>query len=209
MEKHIYLVRHGQSESNADGIMRGHEAKLTDSGREQAMVAAERIKRIGVDSIISSPFPRAHDTAFFIGERVGLPVEVNELFSEWSEPSLANGKHRDHPDVRDMFFALYSEPDPAYRHEDEETFLELLDRAKAAEQVLKEHPASRLAVVSHGGFLTFLTGLLVFKREFNKTIFHHMILNMSMTNTGITYLKKKDEKSGWVLMTWNDQSHLG
>jgi len=82
MEKHIYFMRHGESESNVDGIYRGKEAKLTETGRKQASTAAGRIEKIGVEAIISSVFPRAHDTAVIIGERIGITTEPNDLFGE-------------------------------------------------------------------------------------------------------------------------------
>lgn len=210
MEKHVYFVRHGESESNVDGIYRGEEAQLTESGRTQARTVAERIRRLGVEAVISSTFLRAHDTASAIGERLDLPVETVKLFGEWAEPTHILGTHRDDPEreaERDAIFAAHH--DPHYRHHDEETFAELVARAEAALRALREHPASRICVVTHGGFLRILTGIIILGSDFTKKNFYRMLRHLLTTNTGITYVKLEDEARGWRMVTWNDQSHLG
>ncbi|MBU6388264.1 phosphoglycerate mutase family protein [Patescibacteria group bacterium] len=209
MEKHIYFVRHGESEENVDHVYRGRDAALTDAGKEQARVVAERIGRIGVDVLITSPFTRAADTAAVIGKHIGHTPEQNELFGEWLEPSHVMGLHRDHPERQAMFNAIHTATDPHYRHKDEETFPELLERARFAIQVLAEHPAKRICIVTHGGFLKMMVGAMIFHEAFSKEMFVHMIFNMPTTNTGVTYVKNVKEERGWQLVTWNDQSHLG
>ncbi|MBI2025675.1 histidine phosphatase family protein [Candidatus Kaiserbacteria bacterium] len=210
MEKHVYLIRHGESESNVDGVYRGRDAELTDTGREQAKAVAGRIKRIGVEALITSTFPRAHETAAIIGECIGLPVETEEQFGEWAEPTHIFGKHRDDPDrtaEREAVFAAHQ--DPHYRHTDEETFAELVARAEAVLRMLREHTKSRICVVTHGGFLRILVGVMVFGPDFTKKTFHHLLWHFPTTNTGVTYVKSGDEMRGWQVVTWNDQSHLG
>ncbi len=209
MEKHIYFVRHGQSEENRDRVYGGHSSPLTEEGNGQATAVAERIERIGVEALISSPFLRAFDTAKTIGGRVGLVPEQNELFGEWMEPSHFVGKHRDHPEVREIFDAVHASIDPLYRHTDEETFTELVTRATSAIRVLEEHSAERMCVVTHGGFLRVIIGVMTFGSEFTKKDFTHFLKHFYASNTGVTYTRNVDEEIGWQLITWNDQSHLG
>ncbi len=210
MEKHIYFVRHGQSEENRDRVYGGHRSPLTEEGNEQATAVAERIERIGVEALISSPFLRAFDTAKTIGGRVGLVHEQNELFGEWMEPSHFVGKHRDHPDAKDANEAILAATDNHdYRHTDEETFTELVTRATSAIRVLEDHSAERMCVVTHGGFLRVIIGVMTFGSEFTKKDFTHFLKHFYASNTGVTYTRNVDEETGWQLITWNDQSHLG
>lgn len=209
MAKHIYFVRHGESESNVDGIYRGRDARLTEMGRAQARAIAERIARIGVDAIVSSPFPRAHDTATAIGDRANLPVEAEELFSEWIEPSSLHGWHRDHPSVREIFEAIWSAVDPDYRHGDEESFSEIVARAARAIAFIEKHPAERLCVVTHGGFLRFMAGRMLFGESFTRAQFMGMFRRLQVGNTGVTYIKYNASGRGWEIVTWNDQNHFG
>jgi len=208
MEKHVYFVRHGESEENATGIYQGPEVKLTERGREQAHVVAERIAHLTVEAVLSSAFPRALQTAEIIGECIHKTPEPNELFAEWIGPAEIQGKHRTHPEPKNVMENIRNSLDPFFRHDTEETFHELCLRATKAIETLEKHNAVRLCVVTHGGFLKILTGVMIFREEFNKAIFKHMVLYMPTTNTGITYLKTH-EQLGWRLVTWNDQSHLG
>lgn len=209
MEKHIYFVRHGQSESNVDGIYRGKKAQLTEMGHEQARIVAERIERIGVEAVISSTFPRAHDTALAIGERVGLPVETFELFGEWAEPTNVMNLHIEHPVRKESRRVISETHDHDFRLHDEETFSELQVRAEKAMTALLAHRASRICVVTHGGFLRALIGHLAFGSNFTKKLFVDFMDHFYTTNVGITYVRFDDEKSRWKLVTWNDLSHLG
>lgn len=208
MEKHVYLVRHGQSTSNADRIYRGREAELTDEGRAQARAVAERIKRIGVDALITSSYPRARDTASEIERATGLSAETDTVFEEWTEPSYFMGKHESHPEAKSLVAAIVNSL-PEVRHHDEETFVEFIARAEAALIALEQHPAERICVVSHAGFIKALAGLIVFRESFTKNMFYAMFDRLKVSNTGVTYIRKASEEHPWGLVTWNDISHFG
>lgn len=209
MEKHIYFVRHGQSEENVSHVHIGAGAKLTEVGREQARVLGERMRRIGIEALISSPFVRAVQTAAEVANATGVPMDESEFFGEWLEPSQVTGMHMDDParkTVRETVRA--AEDDHEFRHSDEETFSELVTRAHAALRTLEEHPSSRICVVTHGGFLRILLGIILFGTAFTKREFVRLLSHFITVNTGVTYVVY-DEIHGWRLITLNDQSHLG
>ena len=59
----IYVVRHGQDEDNAEGLLNGHRDRaLTEQGRAQAALIAKRIKTLNPDVVIASPLQRARIT---------------------------------------------------------------------------------------------------------------------------------------------------
>lgn len=72
----LLLVRHGQSEWNADGRWQGQaDPPLSELGRRQAQAAAAAVG--AVDAIVASPLERAFLTAAVISEAVGVgPVLV-------------------------------------------------------------------------------------------------------------------------------------
>jgi probable phosphoglycerate mutase len=72
----VLVVRHGQSEWNADGRWQGQEnPPLTGLGRRQAQHAASAVG--SVDAIYASPLDRAATTATIISEAIGVgPVVV-------------------------------------------------------------------------------------------------------------------------------------
>ena len=73
----LLLVRHGQSEWNADGRWQGQaDPPLSDLGRRQALAAGAAIG--AVDAVVASPLERAFLTASAISESVGVgPVLVD------------------------------------------------------------------------------------------------------------------------------------
>jgi broad specificity phosphatase PhoE len=85
----VLLVRHGQSEWNADGRWQGQaDPALTDLGRHQALHAT---RSLGVvDAIVSSDLQRAAETAAIISSELGvgplvLDVDLRERDAgEWS-----------------------------------------------------------------------------------------------------------------------------
>ncbi len=77
----LTLVRHGQSQANARGLMCGRtDPPLTDVGRDQARALACGLER--PTRIVTSPLGRAHETATLIAEPSGLPVEVDDRWIE-------------------------------------------------------------------------------------------------------------------------------
>lgn len=80
----LLLVRHGQSEGNAAGIVQGSmDFGLTELGLIQAQVTAERLAREEVTRIVSSPLRRAADTAHAIGAGAGVAIEFDDGLREY------------------------------------------------------------------------------------------------------------------------------
>jgi probable phosphoglycerate mutase len=108
----VLLVRHGQSEWNADGRWQGQaDPPLTDLGRHQAQHAA---RNLGVvDAIVASDLQRASETALIISNELGVGPLVLEPdlrerdAGEWSGLTRAE-IDRDWPG--------YLDPPPADRH---------------------------------------------------------------------------------------------
>lgn len=70
----IYLIRHGQSEANRDGLLVGHlDVDLTDVGVAQATALSGQLD--GVVRVLSSPLLRARRTAELAVPDVALEIE--------------------------------------------------------------------------------------------------------------------------------------
>lgn len=81
----LILVRHGESLGNIRGLMQGQlDMPLTDTGREQAISVAERLKfEGGAHRIVASPLVRAYATAEVIGRVLSLPVIGDQRLMEY------------------------------------------------------------------------------------------------------------------------------
>ena len=81
--RRLVMLRHGQTEFNAGNRMQGQlDTDLSDLGRDQAVAAAEVLAKRQPLLIVSSDLRRALDTAESLGERSGLPVEVDARLRE-------------------------------------------------------------------------------------------------------------------------------
>ena len=78
----IYLVRHGQTDSNLNKVYNVIDEDINDNGINQAKVLKEKIRKIEYDIIISSPLLRAKHTAQIINAKekevfFGILIEKN------------------------------------------------------------------------------------------------------------------------------------
>lgn len=212
MKKTIYLVRHGQSESNVGEIQRERASKLTEHGHEQAKILAERFKKLPVDIIISSGFPRAHDTAQHIVRAIEKPYAEVDIFGERRPPSKAIGLKRTDPVLvayEESFWNLFH--DPQWRHEDSENFSDLNERAAACLEYLAQRPEEHIVVVGHGLFVRVLVARMLFGEELTGRECLKLMRFLQTENTGITVVvyDPRSPYGVWQMKTWNDHAHLG
>lgn len=79
----LYLIRHGQTASNRDGLGLGRDdVPLTEEGLRQASALGARMTAEPLDRVLVSPLRRARQTAeLVVGER-DIPVEVRDELIE-------------------------------------------------------------------------------------------------------------------------------
>jgi broad specificity phosphatase PhoE len=77
----LYVARHGETEWNREGRMQGRlGGPLTERGRSQAVELAAAARALGIARLVSSPLPRALETARVVADAIGrAPVIVAEL----------------------------------------------------------------------------------------------------------------------------------
>ena len=106
MPRRVFLVRHCQSQANAEGRIEGKgDSPLSEAGRAQAKAVAAFIAAQRIDSavLIASSQMRAHETAAAIGEACGWAHIQDHRIREgelgWMEdlPYAEVGRHmREH-----------------------------------------------------------------------------------------------------------------
>lgn len=79
MQTRVHLIRHGEVH-NPDRILYGRLPgfRLSETGRAQAMAAADMLADADIVAVIASPLQRAQETAAPIAARHGLPVDTDE-----------------------------------------------------------------------------------------------------------------------------------
>ena len=199
----LFLVRHGRTSSNVQGLLHGRtDVPLDDHGVLQAACVAERLVAEGqIDAIVSSPLQRALVTARAIGERVGLePALMPELaemdFGRFEGVALER-LIAEHPDIAAQMDDL-DEAD--FGWPEGETRRGFHDRVYAAFlAILSEHHAHRVAVVAHGGVIASFMARVHNVPADDWTTFH--VENCSFTHMAVT-------ERHTTVHTFNDVAHL-
>ena len=148
----IYLVRHGETAHNRDGLGLGRaDVELTELGRRQAEAVGARFSKVRFDRILSSPLQRARDVAAEIARQGTAPVEAVEALTELdvgeTEGMLLGEVRTDYPD----FIRAWASADGHLtRMPGGESMVELDGRiASLAEELVKDAETSPIVVVSH------------------------------------------------------------
>ena len=82
--RHLYFIRHGQTEWNAIMRMQGQwNSDLNDRGREQADVNGLFLKSQNIGKLYVSPLDRTKQTAEIINRHLDVPVSYDDRIMEW------------------------------------------------------------------------------------------------------------------------------
>jgi 2,3-bisphosphoglycerate-dependent phosphoglycerate mutase len=141
----VVLVRHGESETAAAGLVGGDSA-LTARGREQARALAAR----SIDVCFTSPALRARETAALVLEGTAVPQTV---LPELADIEFGEFTGKPLPKYRGWIAAH----DPAEAPPGGESRVDTLRRFCGAYRVVLERPEARVLVVAHGLTLSALT----------------------------------------------------
>lgn len=95
--KRLLLVRHGSTDQNATGVMRGWtDDPLSALGRRQAEFAAQYLRTLPpVESIYTSTLPRAVETGNIIASALKVPVNAREDLRELNLGALEGRSERE------------------------------------------------------------------------------------------------------------------
>ena len=142
----LLLVRHGQSEWNAAGLLQGQtpDVPLTELGHAQAAAAAAELAELRPGALLSSDLLRAVQTAEHCARATGLPLVTSAALREQGYGELEGRPSRELWDVVDW-------TDPHWSAPGGESLTELHARVQAfVKELAAEPPADVIALVTHG-----------------------------------------------------------
>ena len=139
----IYIVRHGQTDWNKAGRMQGRtDIPLNETGKQQALEVAKKLKGIEFDKVFSSPLKRAIQTAKII---TGNNIIIDKRLIE-RDNGLLEGKIKKEIKVLPNFNDLN---DTSYGVESLESIKNRLD--SFYNEILKKYPKQNILIVTHAG----------------------------------------------------------
>jgi probable phosphoglycerate mutase len=154
---HVLLLRHGQTDANAQGILQGHQpTPLNALGLEQAQRLAGRIGRRvpKVTAIVSSDLRRAAQTALPVAAACGLALGYD---AAWRERGFGTFEGRSVGE-RETWRAAHGDTDPPGAEPMAAFNARVRDALESLPRRFPDHQA--VAVVTHGGPVGILLRML-------------------------------------------------
>jgi 2,3-bisphosphoglycerate-dependent phosphoglycerate mutase len=156
----IYLVRHGQTEWNAERRLQGRiDVPLNETGLAQAEMVAGEFAGHQLDAIYSSPLVRAMHTARIINTPHGHEIQTHEALTEASYGPLEGIKiddyHRQCSEHIAYFFQMSLQERVHFKIAPEaESYFEVYERVyPVLQQLSNKHQGQKILVVTHGGLM--------------------------------------------------------
>lgn len=152
----FYIVRHGETDWNAQKLVQGHtDIPLNATGEAQAKALGEALRDIPFDLAFSSDLMRARKTAEIVLLEKQLAIETTEVLRERHYGAL-EGQHSSAFRTFDSLYrALSHEEKKTYKHDehyesDEELTTRLITFLR---ETAITHPDKTILVGTHGGVL--------------------------------------------------------
>jgi probable phosphoglycerate mutase len=154
----VLLIRHGQSQGNAERRFGGHTATpLSQLGHAQAEATARALASENLTAIYSSDLMRTVQTAEPLARATGLRVERTSAFRERSVGLMEGLTFEDAAEAHPEEYAALLRRDFEHVLAGGESYRQLLDRASARlDRAIEENRGGSIAVFSHTGTICIL-----------------------------------------------------
>ncbi|GAA1155119.1 bifunctional RNase H/acid phosphatase [Kribbella jejuensis] len=149
----LIFLRHGETPHTVEKRFSGSggdDPALSETGRLQAVAAAEYLARIGgVDAVVTSPMRRTRETASVVAERLGLSAVVDDgwvecSFGDWDGHTFGEVQEK-WPDALNAWLESTTVAPPGG-----ESFDACARRARLARDgLLARYPGKTIVVVTH------------------------------------------------------------
>ena len=202
----VYLVRHGETQWNAERRIQGQsDSPLTAKGELQAVQVGERVRTYGITHVIASDLGRTQRTAEIIADACGCGVTLDARLREL-DMGILEQRHLDSLSAQEEEWRrLVVNGTPNGRIPEGESMQELSERMHAGLAACLNLPAgSRPLLVSHGIALGCLVSTIL-------GLPAHADRRLRLRNCSISRVDYQESlwlAPGWVVETAGDISHL-
>jgi broad specificity phosphatase PhoE len=201
----VLLIRHGQSQGNAERRFGGHTATpLSARGQKQADATARTLKSESLTAIYSSDLARAIDTARPLSAMTGLPINGTVAFRERGVGVMEGLTFEEAAQQHPEQYAALLRRDFEHVLTGGESYRQLLDRAgEKLDEIIAQNHGGKIAVFSHTGTICILVLHLMGALDSPEL----KPVWIASANCGITRFELRDD--GFVrVLAINDTRHL-
>jgi 2,3-bisphosphoglycerate-dependent phosphoglycerate mutase len=155
---HVVLIRHGQSQGNAEGRFGGHtDTPLAPLGRKQAEATARALANETLEAIYSSDLPRAIETASPLAQLTGVELQPAEAFRERSVGVMEGLTFEEAAEQHPEQYGALLRRDFEHVLLGGESYRQTLDRAsQKLDEAIEQHRGGRIAIFTHTGTICIL-----------------------------------------------------
>lgn len=155
---HVVIIRHGQSQGNAEGRFGGHtDTPLSPRGRRQAQATAQALATEKFDAIYSSDLPRAIETASPLAKLTGVELETTDALRERSVGVMEGLTFEEAAERHPEQYQALLRRDFEHVLAGGESYRQTLDRAsRMLDDAIEEHAGGRIALFAHTGTICIL-----------------------------------------------------
>jgi broad specificity phosphatase PhoE len=202
---HVVIIRHGQSQGNAEGRFGGHtDTPLSARGTKQAEATAKALAWEKFAAIYSSDLPRAIETASPLAKLVGIPLQTTDALRERSVGVMEGLTFEEAAEQHPEQYQALLRRDFEHVLVGGESYRQTLDRAsRQLDEAIEQHKGGRIALFAHTGTICILILHLMGALDAPdlKPVW------ISTANCGIARFDLRDD--GFVrVLTINDTRHL-
>lgn len=202
----VYLVRHGETQWNAERRIQGQsDSSLTAKGESQAVQVGERVRTYGITHVIASDLGRTRRTAEIIADACGCGVTLDARLREL-DMGVLEQRHLDSLSAQEEEWRrLVVNGTPNGRIPEGESMQELSERMFAGLSACLDLPAGSCPLlVSHGIALGCLVSTIL-------GLPAHAERRLRLRNCSISRVDYQESQwlaPGWIVETAGDISHL-
>jgi 2,3-bisphosphoglycerate-dependent phosphoglycerate mutase len=155
---HVVIIRHGQSQGNAEGRFGGHtDTPLSPRGRRQANATAKALASEKFDAIYSSDLPRAIETASPLAQLTGVSLETTDALRERSVGVMEGLTFEEAAEQHPEQYQALLRRDFEHVLLGGESYRQTLDRAsRKLDEAIEQHRGGRIALFAHTGTICIL-----------------------------------------------------
>lgn len=155
---HVVIIRHGQSQGNAEGRFGGHtDTPLSPRGRRQAKATARALASEKFDAIYSSDLPRAIETATPLARLTGAFLETTEALRERSVGVMEGLTFEEAAEQHPKQYQALLRRDFEHVLLGGESYRQTLDRAsRQLDEAIEQHKGGKIALFAHTGTICIL-----------------------------------------------------
>ena len=155
LETHLLLIRHGETEWNAEGRIQGfRDIGLSGRGHRQAQVLARHLAGHSIDAIYASDLTRAIQTAEPLARQMGAALRIDARLKERGFGLFEGHTYAEAEANWPHEYAIWRQRDPGHAVPGGESYRDARVRVLAIlGELTRKHAGQTIAVVTHGGVL--------------------------------------------------------